>query len=393
VTATAVIVDAVRTASGKGKPGGAHSAVHPVDLLAQVLEALVNRSGIAHGHVDDVVAGCVQQYGEQAGNIAHTAALAAGFPEQVPGVTINRQCGSSQQAADFAAQGVIAGAYDIVIACGVESMSAVPLQSAPAGRDNLGSRVRQRYAAGLVRQGISAELVAARWGLDRADLDALAADSHQRAATARDKGWFDDQIVPIPTAAGPHVFDETIRPETTPETLAGLPSAFFDEELAARFPEIGWHVTAGNSSPLTAGASAVLIMSEDRARALGLAPRARFRAFAVVGDDPLLMLTAPIPATRKVLDRAGLHVDDIDVFEVNEAFAPVPLAWARELGVDRERVNPWGGAIALGHPLGASGTRLLGNLVGCLEQRGGRLGLQTMCEAGGLANATIIERC
>ncbi|WP_052665782.1 thiolase family protein [Nitriliruptor alkaliphilus] len=391
----AVIIDVVRTAVAKGKPNGALAALHPVDLLAQTLRQLVERQSLDPRTIDDVLAGCVQQSGEQAGNIAHTAALAAGFPESVPGTTINRQCGSSQQAAVFAAQGVAAGAYDLVIACGVESMSAVPLGSAPAGRDNFGPTVRARYPEGLVRQGVSAELVAARWGLDRGDLDTFAAASHQRAAAAADRGWFDGQLVPIhvPGASAPHTTDETIRAGTNRASLASLRPAFHSDEHAARFPEIGWHVTPGNSSPLTDGASAVLIASRERAEQLGLEPRARFHASSVVGDDPLLMLTAPIPATRKVLDRAGLTVDDIDAFEVNEAFASVPLAWAKELHVDLDRVNPWGGAIALGHPLGSSGTRLLGTLVAHLEHTGGRYGLQTMCEAGGLANATIIERC
>ena len=391
----AVIVDVVRSAVAKGKPGGGLSGLHPVDLLAQVIGQLVERNGIDPSQVDDVIAGCVQQSGEQAGNIAHTAALAAGFPEAVPGTTVNRQCGSSQQAASFAAQGVIAGAYDITIACGVESMSAVPLGSAPNGRDNFGPSVHARYPEGLVRQGISAELVAARWGLDREELDAFAAVSHQRAARATRDGLFDSQLVPVdvPDRNEPHTIDETIRPDTTAETLARLEPAFHSEQMAERFPEIDWLITPGNSSPLTDGASAVLIMSRERADQLGLRPRARFHAFSVVGDDPIMMLTAPIPATRRVLKRAEMTLDDIDAFEVNEAFASVPLAWARELGVDLERVNPWGGAIALGHPLGSSGTRLLGTLVAHLEHSGGRFGLQAMCEAGGLANATIIERC
>lgn len=391
----AVIVDVVRSAVAKGKPGGALAELHPVDLLAQVLGQLVDRNGLEPSQIDDVVAGCVQQAGEQAGNIAHTAALAAGFPEAVPGTTVNRQCGSSQQAASFAAQGVMAGAYDVAIACGVESMSAIPLGSATGGRDNFGPSVRARYPEGLVRQGISAELVASRWALDRGDLDAFAAGSHQRAARAAREGWFDSQLVPVkvPGSSRPHTVDETIRPHTTVESLAGLRPAFESAEMADRFPEIDWVITAGNSSPLTDGASAVLIMSRERAKQLGLVPRARFHGFSVVGDDPIMMLTAPIPATRRVLERADMKVGDMDAFEVNEAFAPVPLAWAKELGADLERVNPWGGAIALGHPLGSSGTRLLGTLVAHLEHTGGRFGLQTMCEAGGLANATIIERC
>ena len=387
---TAVIVDAVRTPSGKGKPGGALSAVHPVDLLATTLEALITRTGLDPGLVEDVIAGCAQQVGEQSGNIARNASLAAGLPEAVPATTINRQCGSSQQAAAFAAQGVMAGTCDVVIAAGVESMSAVPLGSSrPA---SLGQRNAARYPEGLVHQGISAELVAARWKLDREELDAYSAESHRRAAATAAAGGFDREMVPVPTETGAVSADETVRAGTTAAALAALRPSFRTEEMAARFPGIGWEITPGNSSPLTDGASAVLIMSEDAARRLGMAPRARFHAFSVVGDDPLLMLTGPIPATRKVLARSGLSLADIDAYEVNEAFAPVPLAWAAEFGADPARLNPRGGAIALGHALGSSGTRLLVTLLNHLEQTGGRYGLQTMCEAGGMANATIIER-
>lgn len=393
----AVIVDVVRTAVGKGKPGGALSSVHPVDLLATLLDALVDRNDVDPASVDDAVAGCVQQVGVQAGNIARSGLLAAGFPESVPGTTVNRQCGSSQQAVHFAAQGVMAGAYDLVIAGGVESMSQVPLQSAPQGQDHRGPRFRARYPEGLVRQGISAELVASRWKLDREVLDEYSARSHQRAADATDSGAFDDQIVPVevPAADGgstAHVRDETVRPGTTPEILSELEPSFYDPEIAERFPEIDWVITPGNSSPLTDGASAVLITSRARADELELRPRARFHSFAVAGDDPVLMLTAPVPATHKVLRKAGLQLSDIHAYEVNEAFAPVPLAWAQEFAADPDRLNPWGGAIALGHPLGSSGTRLLGTLVSYLESSGGRYGLQTMCEAGGLANATVVER-
>ena len=390
----AVIVDAVRTPSGKGKPGGALSGVHPIDLLAGTLEALLERTGLDPALVEDVIAGCAQQVGEQSGNIARHASLAAGLPEAVPATTINRQCGSSQQAAAFAAQGVMAGGYDIVIAAGVESMSAVPSGSSrPA---STGRRNAARYPGGLVHQGISAELIAARWKLDRDELDAYSAESHRRAAAAAAAGGFDGEIVPVATGpaggGGLVTADETVRADTTAAVLAALRPSFRTEEMAARFPEISWTITPGNSSPLTDGASAVLIMSEDAARRLGMRPRARFRAFSVVGDDPLLMLTGPIPATRRVLARAGLSLDDIDAYEVNEAFAPVPLAWAAEFGADPARLNPRGGAIALGHPLGSSGTRLLTTLLSHLEQTGGRYGLQTMCEAGGMANATIIER-
>ena len=387
---TAVIVDAVRTPSGRGKAGGALSGVHPVDLLATAIEALITRTGLDPALVEDVIAGCAQQVGEQSGNIARNASLAAGLPEAVPATTINRQCGSSQQAAAFAAQGVMAGGYDVVIAAGVESMSAVPLGSSrPA---SLGQRNAARYPEGLVHQGISAELIAARWKLDREELDAYSAESHRRAAATAAAGGFDREIVPVPAACGDISADETVRAGTTAAALAALRPSFRTEEMAARFPEIGWEITPGNSSPLTDGASAVLIMSEAAARRLGLAPRARFHAFSVVGDDPLMMLTGPIPATRKVLARSGLSLEDIDAYEVNEAFAPVPLAWAAEFGADLARLNPRGGAIALGHALGSSGTRLLVTLLHHLEQTGGRYGLQTMCEAGGMANATIIER-
>jgi acetyl-CoA acyltransferase len=389
-TATAVIVDAVRTPVGRGKPGGALSGVHPIDLLAGTLEALVARTGIDPALIEDVITGCAQQVGEQSGNIGHNASLAAGFPESVPGTTINRQCGSSQQAAAFGAQGVIAGGYDIVIAAGIEMMSAVPIGSSrPASR---GERTTARYPAGLVNQGVSAELVAQKWKLDREALDVFSAESHRRAAATAAAGGFDAEIVPVAVTGGLHTTDQTVRPGTTTEGLAGLRPSFRDEEMAARFPDIEWKITPGNSSPLTDGASAVLIMSERRAGELGLRPRARFHSFAVVGDDPLLMLTAPIPATKKILARSGLSMDDLDAYEVNEAFAPVPLAWAAELGADPAKLNPRGGAIALGHALGSSGTRLLVTLLNHLEQTGGRYGLQTMCEAGGMANATIIER-
>ena len=379
---TAVIVDVVRTASGRGKPGGALSAYHPADLLSTVLTALVQRSGIDPALIDDVIGGCISQVGQQSVNVTRSAVLAAGFPESVPAVTIDRQCGSSQQAATFAAQGVIAGAYDIVIACGVEMMSRNPINFATIGEDPFGPLVHARYPDGLVGQGISAELVAARWGLEREQLDEFSARSHRLAASAD----FSTEIV------GDLLVDETIRTATSTESLAGLNPAFFSEENAARFPEIGWQVTPGNSSPLTDGASAALIMSEEMAAKLGLAPRARFHSFAVTGSDPIEMLTGIIPATRRILDRSGLGIDDIDSFEVNEAFASVPLAWQKEFDVDLDRLNPRGGAIALGHPLGASGTRLLTTLVTTLEQSGGRYGLQTMCEGAGMANATIIER-
>ncbi len=393
----AVIVDAVRLASGKGKPGGALSGTHPVEMLAEVLRAVVDRNDLDPALVDDVIGGCVQQVGEQALNITRTALLSAGFPESVPATTIDRQCGSSQQAAHFAAQGVMAGAYDIAIACGVESMSRIPMGTSPVGQDTAGPGIAERYPEGLVHQGISAELIAAKWKLDRETLDAYSAESHRRAATAVESGFFDAEIVPIAvtTDAGEaidHTADETVRAATIAEGLAGLKPSFRTDAFAQRFPEAQWHITPGNSSPLTDGASAVLIMSEETANKLGLTPRARFHSFAVAGDDPMFMLTAPIPATRKVLAKAGLGIDDIDAYEVNEAFAPVPLMWAHEFGADPGKLNPRGGAIALGHALGSSGTRLLTTLVNHLEATGGRYGLQTMCEGAGMANATIIER-
>ena len=393
VARTAVIVDAVRTPSGRGKPGGALSGIHPVDLAAHVLRATLERNGLESSQIDDVLLGCVSQVGEQTMNIARQAVLAAGFDERVPATTIDRQCGSSQQAAHFAAQGVMAGQYDIVIAGGVESMSRVPLGiAASVAGSPFSPRLHERYPEGLVNQGVSAELIAERWGLSRDDLDAYAAQSHARAARAAAEGRFDSQLLPVPTEAGEVTADETVRPGTSVEGLAGLAPAFRTDALAARFPELDWRITPGNSSPLTDGASAVLIMSEEKANELGLTPRARFHSFAVVGDDPLLMLTGPIPATRRILERSGLGMDDLDAYEVNEAFASVPLAWAAEVGADPEKLNPWGGAIALGHALGSSGTRLLGTLLATLEATGGRYGLQTMCEGGGMANATIIER-
>ncbi|AKC39869.1 thiolase [Mycolicibacterium phlei] len=393
----AVIVDAVRTPVGKGKPGGSLSGVHPVDLHAHAIRALVERTGIDPALVDDVISGAVGQVGEQSSNTARWAALAAGLPETTPAVTVDRQCGSSQQAIHFAAQGVIAGAYDVVIASGIESMSRVPMGSQSLGKDFFGSAVAGRYPEGLVPQGISAELIAKKWNLSRQDLDAFAAESHRRAAQAWAEGRFARDVVPIkaPTVDGELVevlSDESVRPSTTVDVLAGLKPAFRNELWEQRFPQIEWKVTAGNSSPINDGASAVLITSSETAKRLGLTPRARVHSVAVVGDDPLYMLTGVIPATAKVLDRAGLSVADIDAFEVNEAFASVVLAWQAETGADLSKVNINGGATALGHPLGASGGRLMTTLISVLEQTGGRYGLQTMCEAGGLANATIIER-
>lgn len=386
---SAVIVDVVRTPSGRGKPGGALSGVHPVDLAAGVLDSLLRRNGLEPDIVDDVLLGCVSQVGDQSANIARQAVLAAGFAESVPATTIDRQCGSSQQAAHFAAQGVMSGAYDVVIAGGVESMSRVPLGTAATAAGSPNSpRLRMRYPHGLVNQGVSAELIAERWGFTRADLDEFAARSHRLASRAVARGSFDSQMLPV----GEVTLDQTIRSSTTAEALEDLKPAFDSPEHRARFPEIDWKVTPGNSSPLTDGASAVLIMAEETASRLGLTARARFHSFAVVGDDPLLMLTGPIPATRRILDRSGLSIEDLDAYEVNEAFASVPLAWAADLHADPVRLNPWGGAIALGHALGSSGTRLIGTLLAHLEETRGRYGLVTMCEGGGMANATIIER-
>jgi len=385
---TAVIVDAIRTPLGKRN--GRLKDWHPVDLAAETLKALQERTGIDPGLVDDVVMGCVMQVGEQGVNVARNAVLAAGWPEDVPGTTVDRQCGSSQQAAHFAAQGVIAGAYDIVVAAGVEVMTRVPMGASMAdGKYGFpfGPAVSARYApaGGLVPQGISAELIADKWGISRDDMDAFGVRSQQNAARATAEGRFDREILKVLGADGTMVTtDEGLR-DTTMESLGKLKPAFRPEEEGGR-------VTAGNSSQITDGASAILIMSEERAKQLGLTPRARFVNFALAGDDPRMMLTAPIPSTKKVLARAGLTMDDIDLVEINEAFASVVLAWEKELHPNMDTVNVNGGAIALGHPLGASGARLMTTLLCELERTGGRYGLQTMCEGGGMANATIIER-
>jgi acetyl-CoA acyltransferase len=394
--ATAVIVDAVRTAGGKRN--GRLSGWHPADLAAECLNALVERNDLDPALVEDVITGCVMQTGAQAVNIGRNAVLAAGWPEEVPATTVDRQCGSSQQAAHFAAQAVMSGVHDIVVAAGVEVMSLVPMgASVGDGRFGwpFGDRVAQRYSdvGGLVPQGISAEMIADKWGLSREDLDAFALRSQQRAAVARDEGRFENEIVAVRSihrdketgdvAESDELVsaDEGIR-DSSPEALANLKPAFKPDGK----------VTAGNSSQITDGASATLIMSEEKANQLGLRPRARFHAMALAGVDPVMMLTGPIPSTAKVLDKAGMSVEDIDLFEVNEAFASVVLAWQKETGADFEKVNVNGGAIALGHPLGCSGTKLLATLLNELERTGGRYGLQTMCEGGGLANATIIER-
>jgi acetyl-CoA acyltransferase len=393
MTRRAVIVDAVRSPFGKGRPTGALAPVHPVDLLALTVEALVQRTGLDPARVDDLIAGCAIPVGEQAGNIARHAALAAGLPEEVPGTTVDRKCGSSQQALQFAAQGIVAGDLDVVIVGGVDMMGAVPMKANRLGRDDLGPRLRARYPEGLGHQGIAAELIAARWKISRDDSDAWSVRSHRRAAGAADSRFLNRQIVPVTRPDGGIVsVDEGIRPDTTAEALAALPPAFFDETAAERWPEIEWVVTAGSSSQISDGASAALVVGDDVAAALGLIPRAAVVAGAVVGTDPILMLTGPIPATSKVLARAGLSLSAMDLFEVNEAFAPVVLAWLAETDVDPERVNAYGGAIALGHPPGASGCRLLATLLDGLDDVNGRYGLVTMCESGGMANATVIER-
>jgi acetyl-CoA acyltransferase len=387
----AVIVDAVRTPGGKrnGKLGNWHA----VDLAAEALKALADRNHLDPVLIDDVIMGCVSQTGEQAFNVGRNAVLAAGWPESVPATTVDRQCGSSQQAMHFAAQGVMAGAYDVVVAAGVEVMTRVPMGSS-VGKDAgfpFGPTVMARYEpqGGLKNQGIGAEMIADQWGITREELDSFSAESHRRAHRATIEGRFAREIVPValrgedgqPTGEL-MTADEGIRPDSTAETLAKLKPAFLE----------GGKVTAGNSSQITDGASAVLIMSEARARELGYTPRARFHAFALAGVDPVTMLTGPIPATAKVLERSGLSLEDIDLVEINEAFASVVLAWQLEHKADLAKVNVNGGAIALGHPLGASGAKLCATLLNELERTSGRYGLLTMCEGGGLANATIIER-
>jgi acetyl-CoA acyltransferase len=391
----AVIVDAVRTPLGRGKETGSLHGWHPVDLAAEALRALAGRTGIDPAEVEDVIMGCVSQVGEQSINVGRNAALAAGFPESVCGTSVDRQCGSSQQALHFAAQGVMAGAYDMVIAAGVESMSRVPMGvSASVSGAPFGPTMIKRYAdenlyaaGGLVPQGISAEIIAKKWGFSRRELDELSLASHQKAAAATRNGWFDNEIVPldIKHADGSKEAiktDEGIRPDTTVEKLGGLKPAFREDGV----------ITAGNSSQITDGASAVLVMEKEKAIAMGLRPRARFHSFALGGVDPVIMLTGVIPATTKILQRSKLAMRDFDAMEVNEAFAPVVLAWGREFGADMDKVNQHGGAIALGHPLGCSGARLMTTLLNTLERTGGRWGLQTMCEGGGMANATVVER-
>jgi acetyl-CoA acyltransferase len=380
----AVIVEAVRTPIGKRN--GSLAEVHPVDLSALVLTALVERTGIDPATVDDVVWGCVSQVGDQSSNIGRYAALAAGWPETVPGVTVNRACGSSQQAFEQAAHGVVAGQYDLVVAGGVESMSRVPLGATRTTGQPYGPKVRQRYDNVEFNQGIGAELIARKWGFSRHDLDVYSSRSHARAAAAIDSGAFADQLVPVVLTDG-RVFevDEGLRRGTTPETLAKLKPSFREDGV----------IHAGNASQISDGAAALLVTTPEKARELGLTPIARYQAGAVSGADPVMMLTGPIPATEKLLARTGLSLADIGAYEVNEAFAPVPMAWAAELGGELdtvlERLNPLGGAIAVGHPLGASGAILLTRLVHHMRANGIRYGLQTMCEGGGTANATLVE--
>ena len=376
----AVIVEAVRTPVGRRN--GGLSGVHPAELSAHVLTALAERAGVEPGVVDDVIWGCVGQVGEQTFDIARTAVLTAGWPESVTGVTVDRQCGSSQQAVHFAAAGLVAGQYDVVVAGGVESMSRVPLGSSLAGADPFPAPFLARYEGVFPHQGLGAEKIAERWGFSRTRLDEFSAASHVKAADAREEGRFADQIAPVTLPDGTVVeHDEGIRPGTTVEKLAGLKTAFTPDGV----------ITAGNSSQISDGSAALLMTTSDRARELGLTPIARVHTAVLAGDDPVVMLTAPIPATAKALRRSGLTLDQIGAFEVNEAFAPVPLAWLAEFDVDPKAVNPHGGAIALGHPLGGSGARLMTTLVHHMREHGIRYGLQTMCEGGGQANATILE--
>ena len=376
----AVIVEAVRTPIGKRN--GSLAEVHPVDLSAHVLTALVERTGVDPALVDDVIWGCVSEVGDQSSNIGRYSVLAAGWPETVPGITVNRACGSSQSAFEQAAHGVMAGQYDLVVAGGIESMSRVPLGATRTTGQPWGPKVLARYDNFQFNQGTGAELISQKWGLSRADLDGYASRSHARAAAAIDAGAFTDQIAPVTLSDG-RVFDtdEGLRRGTSPETLAKLKPSFSDDGV----------IHAGNASQISDGAAALLVTTPEKARELGLTPIARYKGGAVSGADPIMMLTGPIPATEKLLARTGVSIDEVGAYEVNEAFAPVPLAWAVELGARQDRLNPLGGAIAVGHPLGASGAILMTRLVHHMRDRGIRYGLQTMCEGGGTANATLVE--
>jgi acetyl-CoA acyltransferase len=378
--AEAVIVEAVR--SPVGKRNGGLSGVHPAELSAQVLGGLAERAGIDPEIVDDVIWGCVMQAGEQALDVARTAVLTAGWPETIPGVTVDRQCGSSQQSVHFAAAGVVAGHYDAVIAGGVESMSRTPMGASLANGGNpYSAGFKSRYSR-TPNQGIGAEMMATKWGLSRTDLDQFSLDSHEKAAAAQDSGAFDDQIVAIKDPEGNVVLkDEGIRRGTTLEKMAQLKPAFSEDGV----------IHAGNSSQISDGSAALLFMSAEKAKSLGLKPLARVHTATLAGADPVMMLSAPIPATQKALKRSGLSLDEIGAFEVNEAFAPVPMAWLKEIGADEKKLNPNGGAIALGHPLGGSGARIMTTLLYHMRDKGIRYGLQTMCEGGGQANATILE--
>ncbi|MFI7667767.1 thiolase family protein [Nocardia sp. NPDC049526] len=374
-----VIAAAVRTAIGKRN--GRLSGTHPADLSAIVLNALAGRTGIDPAVIDDVIWGCVSQVGDQSSNIGRYAVLAAGWPETIPGTTVNRACGSSQQALDFAAQAVASGAQEVVVAGGVEVMSRVPLGSARADGMPYGPKALARYDNFAFNQGISAELIAQKWGFDRTRLDEFSVLSHERAAAAQDRGAFEEQIVAVATDSGTVIADEGIRPGSTVEKLAGLKPAFQADGV----------IHAGNSSQISDGAAALLVTTPEKARELGLTPLVRYRAGAVTGADPVLMLTGPIPATEKVLRKAGVGLSEVGVFEVNEAFAPIPLAWLAETGADPDLLNPLGGAIALGHPLGGSGAVLMTRMIHHMRDNGIRYGLQTMCEGGGTANATVVE--
>lgn len=378
--AEAVIVEAVR--SPVGKRGGGLSGVHPAELSAQVLNGLAERAGIDPEIVDDVIWGCVMQAGEQALDIPRTAVLTAGWPETVAGVTVDRQCGSSQQSLNFAVAGVIAGHYDSVVAGGVESMSRTPMGSSLANGGNpYSENFKARYEK-TPNQGIGAEMMASKWGLSRTDLDQFSLNSHEKAAAAQDAGVFEDQILGIKDQDGNVVLkDEGIRRGTTLEKMGQLKPAFSEDGV----------IHAGNSSQISDGSAALLVMSAEKAKSLGLKPLARIHTATLAGADPVMMLSAPIPATQKALKKSGLSVDEIGVFEVNEAFAPVPMAWLKEIGADEKKLNPNGGAIALGHPLGGSGARILTTLLYHMRDNGIRYGLQTMCEGGGQANATILE--
>jgi acetyl-CoA acyltransferase len=375
----AVIVEAVRTPVGKRNGGLA--GVHAADLSALVLAEVVRRAGISPELVDDVVWGCVSQIGDQSSNIGRFAVLAAGWPESIPGTTVNRACGSSQQALDFAAYAVMSGQQDVVVAGGVETMSRVPLGAARQTGMPYGPKVLDRYDHFEFNQGIGAEMIAEKWGFSRIRLDEYAALSHERAAAAQDAGAFDSQLVPVPVEGGVVSADEGIRRGTSVETLAKLKPSFREDGV----------IHAGNASQISDGAAALLVMAPEKARELGLTPIVRYQSGAVTGANPILMLTGPIPATEKVLKKAQLRLSDVGVYEVNEAFAPVPLAWLAETGGDPERLNPLGGAIALGHPLGGSGAILMTRMIHHMRDKGIRYGLQTMCEGGGTANATLVE--